>query len=182
MLGLHSPAQPLTPTLSPEGRGGNGGAAGDNPRPFGERVAVRPVRGKKVQQTQVARARTLRTLPTDAETRLWYMLRNRQIGGAKFVRQVPIPPYFADFVCRESMLVIEVDGGQHSGSRSDAVRTKSLNERGYSVLRFWNTDVLSNADGIHEAILSVLCGDPLPGLRYSPATALLATVQQEQKS
>ena len=97
------------------------------------------------------------------------MLRNRQIGGFKFVRQLAVEPFIADFACREAALIIELDGGQHATSMSDAARTAFLNGEGYSVLRFWNNDVLSNREGVLEAILSVLHKAPLEGLKYSPA-------------
>ena len=64
-------------------------------------------------------ARKLRANQTDAETVLWNRIRNRQIDGHKFVRQQPIIGYICDFVCREKMLVIEVDGGQHNESKAD---------------------------------------------------------------
>lgn len=136
----------------------------------GEVAAQRRVRGSKASETAVARARALRRNQTDAEYVLWQMLRNRQIGGKKFVRQYPIEPFFVDFACREVMLVIEVDGGHHAESRSDAARTKHLNARGYSVLRFWNSDVLSNREGCWHAIHSTLQGNPSPDLRFAPAT------------
>lgn len=72
----------------------------------------------------------------------------------KFVRQYPVGPYVVDFVCREKMLVVEIDGGQHAGSRSDDKRTAFLDREGYSVIRFWNNDVLANIDGV----LAVLAG------------------------
>ena len=97
-------------------------------------------------------ARRLRVNQTDAETKLWYRLRDRQIAGAKFVRQEPIGSYICDFTCRERKFVIEVDGGQHSESRDDAIRDRELLARGYRVLRFWNNDVLSNIDGVLLAI------------------------------
>lgn len=98
------------------------------------------------------------------------MLRNRQIDGKKFVRQYPIGPFVADFTCREAMLVIELDGGQHAESTSDEKRTAYLNAHGYSVLRFWNNDVLTNREGCWLSIQSVLRGDPPPDLRFAPAT------------
>ena len=101
-------------------------------------------------------ARRLRGNQTDAETVLWNRIRNRQIDGHKFVRQVPIENYVCDFVCRERMLVIEVDGGQHNESAADAVRDRRLNEEGYRVLRFWNNDVLGNIDGVLEVIQAAL--------------------------
>ena len=61
-----------------------------------------------------AKARELRTHPTDAERRLWHKLKRRQIAGVKFRRQQPIGPYIVDFACLERRLAVEVDGGQHA--------------------------------------------------------------------
>ncbi|WP_298872680.1 DUF559 domain-containing protein [uncultured Bradyrhizobium sp.] len=101
-------------------------------------------------------ARRLRTDQTDAETVLWNRIRNRRIDGHKFVRQEPIIGYICDFVCREKRLIIEVDGGQHNESASDAIRDACLNDKGYKVLRFWNNDVLSNIDGVLQTIQTEL--------------------------
>ncbi|GGF41041.1 hypothetical protein GCM10011321_34730 [Youhaiella tibetensis] len=131
----------------------------------GEVDAQRRVRGAKV-----LRARQLRIRASDAENRLWYHLRNRALGGFKFARQLPIGPYVADFVCRERNLVVELDGGQHDWSTTDARRTEWLNGQGYSVVRFWNNEVLANTDGILEMLLAVLEGNPSPDLRFAPAT------------
>lgn len=120
-------------------------------------------------QQATARARQLRKGAPDAENRLWYVLRNRNLAGRKFVRQFAIDPYIADFACREAALVIELDGGQHADSASDARRTAHLNREGYTVLRFWNNEVMSNRDGVVLAILSVIEDAPLPGLRLWPA-------------
>ncbi len=106
--------------------------------------------------TRNSRARRLRLDATDAEKRLWYRLRARQIDGAKFARQDPIGPYVVDFSCRELKLVVEVDGGQHATDRRDTVRDKWLSERGYRLPRFWNNDVLSNTEGVLEAIAAAL--------------------------
>ncbi len=94
------------------------------------------------------RARTLRRQATAAETRLWQRLRARQVAEAKFVRQYPIGPYFADFCCRAARLVVEVDGGQHADDPRDALRTHAIEAAGYVVLRFWNDDALTNTDGV----------------------------------
>jgi very-short-patch-repair endonuclease len=101
-------------------------------------------------------ARWLRRDSTSAELRLWNRLRARSVGGFKFVRQEPIGRYVVDFVCRERRLVVEVDGGQHAGSQSDAVRGQWLSEHNYRVLRFWNNDVVSNLEGVLEVIANAL--------------------------
>ena len=102
---------------------------------------------------QTQRARRLRHDATEAEQRLWYHLRSRQVAGAKFRRQQPIGPYYADFCSVELKLVIEVDGGQHmERRRQDEARTASLKRSGYRVLRFWNTDVLENLSAVLDCI------------------------------
>lgn len=98
------------------------------------------------------RSRELRANSTDAETKLWNRLRNRQIAGCKFVRQEPVGRYICDFVCRDRMIVVEADGGQHLESKRDEVRDRYLGEQGYRVLRFWNNDVLLNIEGVLTVI------------------------------
>jgi very-short-patch-repair endonuclease len=93
-------------------------------------------------------ARRLRANQTDAETVLWNRIRNRQIDEHKFVRQQPVLGYVCDFVCRERRLIVEVDGGQHNESATDAIRDRRLMDEGYRVLRFWNNDVLGNTEGV----------------------------------
>lgn len=100
-------------------------------------------------------ARTLRRRSTDAEMRLWSHLRNRQIEGAKFVRQTPVGPHIADFACRDVHVAIQLDGGQHSPA-VDVPRTQVIEAFGYRVLRFWNNDVLENTEGVLEVIRSEL--------------------------
>ena len=97
-------------------------------------------------------ARRLRRQATDGERRLWSHLRNRQLGGFKFRRQETIGRFVADFACAECWLVIEADGGQHRDD-ADRERTPYLNSLGWSVLRFWNNDILLNTDGVLEVIL-----------------------------
>jgi len=105
------------------------------------------------------RARQLRSAPTDAEIRLWSRIRRRQIGNFRFRRQHPIGPYVVDFFCPEAKLIVEVDGGQHAiREREDAERTQWLEQRGYSVLRFWNNEVLGNTEGVLLAIREALRG------------------------
>jgi very-short-patch-repair endonuclease len=80
------------------------------------------------------------------------VFRNRQIDGHKFVRQQPIGRYICDFVCREKLIVIEVDGGQHLESAHDEARDRYLRAQGYRVMRFWNNDVLANIEGVLTVI------------------------------
>ncbi len=101
-------------------------------------------------------ARKLRRDRTEAEARLWTVLRNRQIDDAKFMFQFPIGPHVVDFACRSARLVIEVDGGQHAKSAADADRTHLIEAHGYTVLRFWNNDVLANTEGVVDAIRAAL--------------------------
>jgi very-short-patch-repair endonuclease len=118
------------------------------------RMRGKAVRGPDRKTTQIARR--LRVNQTDTETVLWNRIRNRQIDGHKFVRQEPIAGYVCDFVCRESRLVVEVDGGQHSESVADAIWDRRLGEEGYRVLRFWNNDVLGNIEGVLVTIQAEL--------------------------
>lgn len=109
-------------------------------------------------------ARQLRANSSDAEIRLWWHLRDRRLGGAKFRRQYPIGPYIVDFVCLDKRLVVELDGGQHSEQvEYDAVRTMFLEREGYRVLRFWNDEVLRETEAVLEVIAkSYPHPNPLP--------------------
>jgi very-short-patch-repair endonuclease len=107
--------------------------------------------GKRLTQ----RARVLRQQPTEAEKLLWCYLRRKQLEGAKFRRQQPIGEYLVDFVSFSHRLVVEVDGGQHAQPReqlTDRRRDAWLQEQGFTVLRFWNNDVLKNVEGVIEAV------------------------------
>ncbi|MGE4251802.1 MAG: endonuclease domain-containing protein [Parvibaculaceae bacterium] len=102
-------------------------------------------------------ARKLRKEQTDAERRLWWHLRNRQLEGWKFRRQFPIGGYIVDFACIDAKLIVELDGGQHSEQGyHDEQRTRALERAGFVVLRFWNSDVLANSEGVIEEILRML--------------------------
>ena len=117
------------------------------------------MRGKN--QKRAERARSLRRALTPAEFVLWKRLRDRQLGGFKFVRQEPIDRYYVDFVCREQRLVIELDGGQHSERPADRQRDDELYALGYRVIRVWNNDVIENLDGVLQMLLSELESAPL---------------------
>ena len=108
-----------------------------------------------------SRSRKLRRDATDAERKLWSILRNRQLAVYKFRQQVEIDGYIADFLCAERRLIIEVDGGQHTPER-DARRTAYLESQGFRILRFWNHDVLQNLDGVWTTIEAALTTPPHP--------------------
>jgi len=114
---------------------------------------------------ETSRARNLRNNPTEAERHLWQRIRNKQINGVRFNRQVKIGPYFCDFVARGPKLIIEVDGGQHNrdaGRARDESRTSYLNAQGYHLIRFWNAEVLDNVEGVLKRIEIALAERPSP--------------------
>jgi very-short-patch-repair endonuclease len=120
-------------------------------------------------------AKALRANMTDAERRLWYLLRAHRFQDIKFKRQVPVGPYIVDFACMGQKLAIEVDGGQHADNDADVQRTKWLEGRGFRVLRFWNNEVLENTNGVLEVISNaVFAARPSPGtsLRDAPPSPL----------
>lgn len=97
--------------------------------------------------------RRLRRSKTEAEERLWLRLRNRQLENAKFRFQTQVGDFVPDFLCSEARLIVELDGGQHGVAiEKDAARTLALEAAGYTVIRFWNDDVLGNTDGVLESI------------------------------
>lgn len=102
-------------------------------------------------------ARRLRKTMTDAEQVLWRSVRDRQLDGYRFRRQVPIGNYIVDFACLDVGLVVEVDGGQHAiNADEDKVRDAWLTKEGYRVVRFWNNDVLVNREGVLLTIRDAL--------------------------
>ena len=106
-------------------------------------------------------ANNLRQNMTDAANRMWYFLRNRRLGGYKFVREYVINNYIADFVCREKKVIIEVDGSQHmDAAEYDQQRTEALEAQGYKVLRIWNNEMFSNIEGVLGTILHTLNSVP----------------------
>lgn len=108
------------------------------------------------ERSKVKTERRLRWQSTDAEMALWLSLRDRRLRGFKFVRQEAIESFIVDFICREKELIIEVDGGQHSENPKYRVRDEALTAAGYRVLRFWNSDVLKNKNGVLQVIADAL--------------------------
>jgi very-short-patch-repair endonuclease len=99
--------------------------------------------------------RRLRKNATDAEQKLWSILRSRRMADLKFFRQYSVGSYVLDFYCPEQRLAIEVDGGQHAdvyGQQHDTHRDSYLRELNIRVIRFWNNDVLLNIEGVGKKI------------------------------
>ena len=103
-------------------------------------------------KNNINKAKYLRSNMTKEEVKLWNILRAKRFYGKKFKRQVLIGDYIADFVCPDTMLVIELDGSQHVDNIHDKKRDSYMQEIGYTVLRFWNNDVWNNIDGVCEEI------------------------------
>ncbi len=106
--------------------------------------------------------KSLRRNMTEAEQMLWRHLRAHRFGGNKFKRQQPIGPYIVDFVHFEKRLIIEADGGQHNDSNADLRRDAWLREQGFTVVRFWNNEILGNSDGVLADIADALNTPPTP--------------------
>jgi len=107
-------------------------------------------------------ARDLRKNSTIAERKLWHRLRSRNFINLKFRRQEPIGNYIVDFVCYENKIIIELDGGQHNEfSEKDSPRTKALEKEGYKVLRFGNTEIINNIEGV-LIVIKENCNKPSP--------------------
>ena len=111
-----------------------------------------PLKPRRTDE-QTEFARQLRSTSPVPERILWNVLRNRQVAGLRFRRQIPIGPYCVDFVCSSAKLVVELDGISHDGrQRQDAERTAFLNEQGLRVFRVTNDDVLDDVESVAIAI------------------------------
>lgn len=136
--------KPLTPTLSPKGRG-------SNPK------AVRFYSEKTLNQ-----AKDLRKNSTEPEQIMWFLLRDRQFCDLKFRRQSPIGKYIADFICLEKKLVIELDGSGHLQKNEiehDKKRQKFIETEGYKILHFYNSDISNNLENVLEQIFQTAFDD-----------------------
>ena len=104
-----------------------------------------------------SRAKAMRKAMTDAELKLWNELRAHRLMGLGFRRQLPIAGYIVDFACPTKRLIVEVDGSQHADdtvAKSDAVRSRALEQDGWTILRFWNDDVLHDIDAVCAHIVA----------------------------
>lgn len=116
---------------------------------------------RRISLDTTVKARYLRREMTDVERLLWRALRVKQLHGHRFRRQHPVGSYITDFACIEQKIIIELDGGQHQENLTyDEQRTAFLQAHGWRVLRFWNTDVLNNLDGVLATIVENLAATP----------------------
>ena len=112
---------------------------------------------RRAQPWLTSRARVLRANETSAEDCGWQAIRNRQLGDFKFVRQLPIGPYFADFACRERKVIFEIDGATHGAAAEisrDAARTGFLVQAGFRVFRAHNAEIYENLNGVLDTLLA----------------------------
>ncbi|RWC60614.1 endonuclease domain-containing protein [Mesorhizobium sp.] len=101
-------------------------------------------------------AKSMRRVMTDAELKLWNELRAHRLMGMSFRRQVPIGPYIVDFACSSYHLIVEVDGSQHADSENlqrDEARSAYLKASGWTILRFWNDDIIRDIDNVCQHIV-----------------------------
>jgi very-short-patch-repair endonuclease len=110
-------------------------------------------------------ARALRKRLTPQEVKLWVKLRALKPLGYHFRRQAPVGRFIVDFICFHAKLVIEADGGQHGlpdGAHADQARDSFLRSQGFRILRFWNSEIDGNLNGVMTQILCVLPPPPDP--------------------
>ena len=132
---------------------GEGG--GEGVRKGGHKTQTR-FRNALLNGVLLSRSRQMRSEPTDAERKLWAQLRRSSLG-VKFKRQYAVRGYIVDFCCPERRLIIELDGGQHAETLAyDERRSNLLAQDGFRVLRFWNSDVVENIQGVLESIMDAL--------------------------
>ncbi|TPI07803.1 endonuclease domain-containing protein [Mesorhizobium sp. B4-1-3] len=112
-------------------------------------------------------ARKMRKQMTDAELKLWNEIHAHRLMGLSFRRQMPVAGYIVDFACPASKLIVELDGSQHASpevAAADAVRDAKLEALGWTILRFWNDDVIRDIDNVYQHIVIVA------GLAAAPPT------------
>jgi very-short-patch-repair endonuclease len=158
------PTQPAAERPSPAKRGRVGGGANSAPPPSaGEGQPERSdgrERGSFSKELLRSRARSMRSEPTPAEHRLWQILRAKRLAGYKFKRQLVIDYYIGDFVCPQRRLIVEADGGQHAECVHDRARDAYLKAQDFRILRFWNSDIFNNEEGVGDAIFAALTAPP----------------------
>jgi very-short-patch-repair endonuclease len=128
-----------------------------------------------VSNRQRRNAKSMRRVMTEAELKLWNEVRGHRLMGLSFRRQVPVGPYIVDFACPNHRLIIEVDGSQHGENdelHRDEARSAYLRKRRWTVLRFWNDDILRDIDNVCQHIVIAA------GLTREDARAQAANLMQ----
>ena len=151
-----NPAFIETSSLSPRGRVGEGVDIVNTAEKYKQHSSL--------PEVLLSHARESRKNATDAENLLWHLLRRNQILNFSFRRQHPLGSFILDFYCHQAKLAIELDGGQHAEDaqhQHDEIRSKWLQAQGITVLRFWNNEVLTNAEGVLQTIYEWLCNSTL---------------------
>ena len=105
----------------------------------------------RIPPEMTRRAREFRNHPTDAEIAIWHKVAYYR---PRFTRQLVVERFIVDLACRKVRLAVEFDGSQHIDSVRDRSRTRRLEDLGWTVIRFWNSDVARNPDGVAETILA----------------------------
>lgn len=108
-------------------------------------------------------ARHLRKNMTPQERKLWELIKNKQFHGYRFLRQFVIGKYIVDFICHQTMIIIELDGGQHNEYQNiinDKERTHYLENKGYKIFRFWNNDIDNNIEGVYQKLEEIFNINP----------------------
>ena len=124
-----------------------------------------PVLGRRDRNPRLmAFARSMRKAPTDAEKKLWSLLRRGKLDGFHFRRQVPVAGYIIDFCCLSAGIGVEADGGQHFDPQGkyDQRRSEALLAKGIRILRFSDVDILRYPDAVQKTIYRELTGQPPP--------------------
>ena len=112
------------------------------------------VNHRPVNRIGLGHAKRMRRAPTDAESAMWRLLRDRRLSTHKFRRQVPFRNHILDFVCFDRKIVVEIGGSQHADS--DKARDEALASEGFRVLRYWNNDVLQRRNAVLEDLFAKL--------------------------
>lgn len=108
-----------------------------------------------IPEPLLTNSRILRKYQTPWEAKLWYYLRAGRFYSLKFKRQVQVGNYIFDFCCKSKIILIELDGSNHSLNdiiHKDMAKQSYAEKEGYKLLRFWNNDVDSNIEGVLEQI------------------------------
>ena len=152
-------SHPPLPDPPPQGEREKVVRAAQNSSPLAGEEGARPrkrVGRRGGRRSLLDLAKRGRKNQTDAERKLWSILRSHRLQGWKFKRQEQLGDFIVDFVCFRARLIVEADRSQHAESVEDEARTAWLEGEGFRLLRVWNNEILLNPDGVATAILAAL--------------------------